>query len=87
VSHLDRPDEPRSSGELLPEGVDPLGVPGERTGHNAFILASAAVVALLALIFTLSWIVYHQLSGDSGDQGPTRSRNTVHTSPTPPELT
>jgi hypothetical protein len=87
VSQVDRPEESRATGDDLPEGVDPLGVLRERTGHNAFILASAAVVALLALIFTLSWVVYHQLAEDSGDQAPTRSRQTVDTSPTPPELT
>ncbi|MBA2774390.1 MAG: hypothetical protein H0U36_10165, partial [Nocardioidaceae bacterium] len=46
----------------LPEGVDPLGVPRRDTGRNAFIFVAAVVVATLALIFTLGYIVYHQLS-------------------------
>ncbi len=33
------------------------------------MLAAAIVVALLALIFTLSWIVYHQLNPDSSPSG------------------
>lgn len=49
----DRPD--------LPDGIDPLGVPRERGGHEAFVLVAAVTVALLALIFTLGWIVFHHL--------------------------
>ncbi|MDQ3484546.1 MAG: hypothetical protein M3445_03920 [Actinomycetota bacterium] len=45
----------------LPDGVDPLGVPRRDTGRNAFILTVAVTVALLALIFTLGWVVFHQL--------------------------
>ncbi len=52
----------------LPEGVDPLGVPRADTGRNTFIVAAAIVVATLALIFTLGWIVYHQLA-QSDPQG------------------
>jgi len=45
----------------LPDGVDSTGVPSEDAGRNAFILTVAVTVALLALIFTLGWIVYHQI--------------------------
>lgn len=45
----------------LPDGVDPLGVPREGGAHDAFVMTAALVVALLALAFTLGWIVYHQL--------------------------
>lgn len=45
----------------LPEGVDPVGVPRERGGHQAFVLLLAGVIALLGLIFTLGWVVYHHL--------------------------
>ena len=46
----------------LPDGVQPLGVPDDTGVRNAFVWVTAAVVALLALIFTLGWIVFHQLS-------------------------
>lgn len=45
----------------LPDGVDPLGVPHEGGAHDTFVITAALVVALLALAFTLGWIVYHQL--------------------------
>ncbi len=45
----------------LPDGIDPRGVPREGGGHEAFVVALALVVALLALCFTLGWIVYHRL--------------------------
>ncbi len=44
-----------------PDGVDPLGVPTAESARNAFILVAAVTVALLGLIFTLGWIVFHQL--------------------------
>lgn len=47
----------------LPEGIDPLGVPTQTSGHDTFVLLLAVTVALLGLIFTLGWIVYHQLVG------------------------
>lgn len=47
----------------VPEGVDPLGVPRDGDGRDAFVMAAAVVVALLGLAFTLGWIVYHQLVG------------------------
>lgn len=47
----------------LPDGVDPLGVPRDGGEHDTFVITAAAVVALLALAFTLGWIVYHQLVG------------------------
>jgi hypothetical protein len=50
----------------LPEGLSPLGVPGEGDGHHGFVLALAAVVALLGLIFTLGWVVYHHIAETSG---------------------
>ncbi len=45
-----------------PDGIDPAGVPTADAGRNTFILTVAVTVALLALIFTLGWIVYHQLA-------------------------
>lgn len=76
----------RRPGGDLPDGVDPLGVPTERSDHNAFVLLAAVVVALLALIFTLSWVVYHQMSPSGGDgqqrQQPTRSAPTTPVIPT-----
>lgn len=53
--------EPPHAEAGLPDGVDPNGVLPERGGHDAFILSLAITVALLGLIFTLGWIVYHQL--------------------------
>ncbi len=52
----------------LPDSIDPVGVPREDSGRNAFILAAAVTVALLALIFTLGWIVFHQLT-PADDEG------------------
>jgi len=45
----------------LPGGIDPRGVPRPGGGHDTFVVTAAVVVALLALAFTLGWIVYHQL--------------------------
>ncbi len=47
----------------LPEGVDPAGVPKASAGHDAFVMGVAITVALLGLIVTVGWIVYHQLVG------------------------
>lgn len=52
------PDEPRAG---VPDGVDPRGVLPQRGARDAFILGLAITVALLGLIFTLGWVVYHQL--------------------------
>jgi hypothetical protein len=66
VLHKVDPDHPD-----LPDGVSPLGVTTPLAEHHAFVLTAAAVVALLALIFTLSWVVYHQLEQTQGpQQGP-----------------
>jgi hypothetical protein len=46
----------------LPGGIDPRGVLPEGGGRDAFVLALAITVALLALIFTLGWVVYHRLT-------------------------
>jgi hypothetical protein len=64
----------------LPEGVDPLGVPRADTGRNAFIVVAAVVVATLVLIFTLGWIVYHQLS-ESDSEGATPSGSSLSAQP------
>jgi hypothetical protein len=84
VSRLD-PD--RDGSGVLPEGVDPLGVPHPRSGHNAFVVTAAMIVALLALIFTLSWIVYHQLTPAPADEIPTRAHPTGQTLPLPSDPT
>ncbi|MBA2697216.1 MAG: hypothetical protein H0U61_00380 [Nocardioidaceae bacterium] len=63
----------------VPDGVDPLGVPRPDTGRNAFIIAAAVVVATLALIFTLGWIVFHQLSqSDAQGSAPGGSFASAH---------
>lgn len=49
----------------LPDGIEPLGVPAPGAADDAFLLILAVVVALLALIFTLGWIVYSQLVSDA----------------------
>ena len=54
------PDAPRR--DDLPPGVNPLGVPREGAGRDAFVMTLALVVALLGLIFTLSYVVYHRLA-------------------------
>jgi hypothetical protein len=46
----------------LPDGIDPFGVPGPDTGRRAFIVLLGVVVALLALCFTLGWVVFHHLT-------------------------
>lgn len=50
-----------SLSEPPPEGIDPLGVPRPGGGHEALILLLAAGAAVLGLIFTLCWVVYHHL--------------------------
>lgn len=50
------------TGPELPDGIDPVGVPSDRGGHQAFVLLLAVVVALLGLAFTLGWVVFHQLT-------------------------
>jgi hypothetical protein len=46
----------------LPDGIDPFGVPREAGGRQVFILLLAVVIALLGLIFTLGWVVFHHLA-------------------------
>lgn len=46
----------------LPEGVDPVGVPTDDEGHQVFVLVLALTVALLALAFTVGWVVFHHLT-------------------------
>ncbi len=60
----DPAESPSDQGLDLPEGVDPLGVPRAGGGRDALVLTAAIVVALLALVFTLGWVVYSQLVGD-----------------------
>jgi hypothetical protein len=50
----------------LPSGIDPRGVLPGGGGRDAFVLALAITVALLALIFTLGWVVYHRLTVEQG---------------------
>ncbi len=79
MSRADRPDpldEARQLDGDLPDGVDPSGVPTSHSEHQGFVIAAAIVVALLALIFTLSWIVYHQLNPDSGPSGTSSATHT-----------
>lgn len=60
VSSPREPERGRHPGP--PDDIDPLGVPREGGAHDAFVMTAAIVVALLALTFTLGWIVYHQLT-------------------------
>ena len=61
-------DEERRLDGRLPDGVEALGVPTERSGHNAFVLSAAVAVAVLALIFTLSWVIFNQLTEATTNQ-------------------
>lgn len=47
----------------LPDGIDPVGVPTESEGREVFVLLLALSVALLGLVFTLGWVVFHHLTG------------------------
>ncbi len=60
-----------NGGQRLPAGIDPLGVPRPDSDRHAFVLIGAVVVATLALIFTLGWVVFHQLTPASPAQAPT----------------
>jgi hypothetical protein len=60
MSH-DEPPVARRERDDVPEGVDPLGVPAPAAARDTFILLLAVTAALLALIFTLAWVVYHHL--------------------------
>jgi hypothetical protein len=56
----DRPEPPRR--DDVPAGIDPYGIPRERAGRDAFVLTLALCVALLALIFTLGYVVFNKLA-------------------------
>lgn len=45
-----------------PEGIDPLGVPRPGSGRDALVLLLAVTVAVLGLIVTLGWVVFHHLA-------------------------
>lgn len=47
-----------------PEDFDPTGVPRPGDGHREFVLLLAVAIALLALIFTLGYVVYHHLTSE-----------------------
>jgi hypothetical protein len=47
-----------------PGEIDPTGVPGPRSGREGFILAAALLVAVLGLVVTLGWVVFHQIVPD-----------------------
>jgi hypothetical protein len=59
-----------------PGDIDPRGIPGERSGREGFILAAALLVAVLGLIFTLGWVIFHQIvpntPAPTDDQIPTQ---------------
>jgi hypothetical protein len=46
----------------VPDGIDPTGVPTSRSAREAFIVTAALLVAVLALVFTLGWVVYNQIT-------------------------
>ncbi len=45
----------------LPADIDPTGVPLDESGNEAFVLLLGLGVAVLALICTLGWVVFHHL--------------------------
>ena len=60
------PDHGRAHGDGsgrpdLPDDIDPTGIPTEATGRETFIMLVAILVALLALIVTVGWIVINHL--------------------------
>ena len=57
----DRPEPPRR--DDVPPGIDPYGIPREGSGRDAFVMTLAVCVALLGLIFTLGYAVFHNLGG------------------------
>jgi hypothetical protein len=57
----DRPAPPRR--DDVPAGIDPYGIPRPGAGRDAFVMTLAACIALLGLIFTLGYAVYHNLGG------------------------
>ncbi|MGH3446260.1 MAG: hypothetical protein ACRDQA_05040 [Nocardioidaceae bacterium] len=56
-------DSPGRDEPEVPDDVSPVGVPGRDQGHQTFVVVLAVTVALLALVFTLGWVVYHHLTG------------------------
>ena len=54
-----RPEPPRR--DDVPAGLNPYGVPREGAGRDAFVLTLGICIALLALIFTLGYVVFHSL--------------------------
>jgi hypothetical protein len=61
VTQDERPSAAAAEQEHLPERVDRLGVLSRSGGRDTFVLLLAVVGALLALIFTLGWVVYHHM--------------------------
>jgi hypothetical protein len=57
----DRPEPPRR--DDVPPGIDPFGIPREGAGRDAFVMTLALCLALLGLIFTLGYAVFHSLGG------------------------
>jgi hypothetical protein len=55
-----RPEPPRR--DDVPPGINPYGVPREGAGRDAFVMTLAVCLALIGLIFTLGYVVYHNLS-------------------------
>ncbi len=49
--------------DARPDGVDPRGVPGDRSGREGLILAAALLAAVLGLVVTLGWVVFHRITG------------------------
>jgi hypothetical protein len=44
-----------------PADIDPTGLPFDGSGNEAFVLLLGLGVAVLALICTLGWLVFHHL--------------------------
>lgn len=55
------PDGPRDD-DSLPEGIEPTGVPRRGSAGDALVITVGVIVALLVLIVTLGWIVFHRLT-------------------------
>jgi hypothetical protein len=56
-----RPEPPRR--DDVPAGIDPCGIPREGSGRDAFVMTLAICIALVGLIFTLGYVVFHNLGG------------------------
>ncbi len=56
------PDHVHARGQTSrPPDIDTTGIPSDANGNEAFVLLMGVGLALLALLFTLGWVVFHHL--------------------------